>query len=100
MEELLKEYHNALVDNGVKDFTWTEFQNEFEMILVDELMTMLSVCNMMKPKTFLNFFEKMLGDKNEGFMKLIGNSGWFNKYFLLLASLYARDQTNFLLIKK
>merc|ERR1711976_224799 len=50
--ELLKEYHNVLIKNGVEDFDFNTLVEEFEMMVVEQTMATLGMANMMKPKTF------------------------------------------------
>ena len=98
-EENGREYHNALVENGVKDYSLAEFFDDLEMAAVEYLVNILNTLNMSKPETFINLFRKMCGEeKAEGMMKVF-KQGLFCKSFLILTSMYVKDKDNFLLVK-
>ena len=99
LEEIAKEYHDALVRNGVKDYSLAEFLDEFEMSCVLFLLNTINSFGMMKPETILSLFKKMLGeDKGDGFLKLC-EQGLFNRSFIIMTSMYVKDKTNFLSVK-
>ena len=58
-EESGREYHNALVRNGVKDYSLAEFFDDLEMAIVEYLVNMMNTIHMGKPETFMNLFRKM-----------------------------------------
>ena len=99
IEENIKEYHDALVANGVTNYNLSGLLDDFVMSGVGQLFALLNFMVMSKPETFINQFKGIFGEeKAEGMMKLI-SLGLFNKCFLILTSLYVRDKENFLLVK-
>ena len=99
-EEIAKEYHNALVENGVKDYSLAEFLDEFEMSCVLFLLNMINTFGMMKPETMESLLRKVSGEeKGEAFLKLMKEGGPFNKAFIIMTSMYVEDKTNFLSVK-
>ena len=99
-EESGIEYHNALVRNGVKDYSLAEFFDDLEMAIVEYLVNMMNTIHMGKPETFMNLFRKMCGEeKAEGFMKVF-KQGMFCKSFLILTCMYVKDKDNFLMCGK
>ena len=99
IEENAKEYHVALVKNGVKDYSLAEFLDELEMTCVLFLLNMINIFGMMKPETIISMFSKMSGeDKGDGFLKLC-KQGPFNKSFIIMTCMYVKDKTNFLTVK-
>merc|ERR1712170_244460 len=70
IEDIMKEYHNALVENGVTDYDWFRFSQDVEMALVEGCITRISWYSMMKPKTFLKFFSKLFEEKGNDVIKI------------------------------
>ena len=59
------------------------------------------MCNSMKPKTFMKMMTTISGEeKAENMTKIFEETGWMNKFFLLLTGLYVHDKDNFLIPKK
>ena len=59
-------------------------------------MNLLNACTMMKPKTLINLFKKMLEDgKDEAFLKVL-EQGMFSASIRILACIYVKDKDNFL----
>ena len=99
IEENIKEYHDALVANGVRDYSLSDLLDDFVLCGVGQLFALLNFLVMSKPESFMNQFKGIFGEeKAEGMMKLM-SLGLFNKCFLILTSLYVRDKENFLLVK-
>ena len=99
IEENIKEYHDALVANGVTNYSLSDLLDDFVLCGVEQLFALLNFLVMSKPESFINQFKGIFGEeKAEGMMKLI-SLGLFNKCFLILTSLYVRDKENFLLVK-
>ena len=97
----LVEYHDTLVQNGVTDYDWPGYQLEVEKALVESNLLTISLCNSMKPKTFMKMMTTISGEeKAENMKKIFEETGWMNKFFLLLTSLYVHDKDNFLIPKK
>ena len=96
-EYACKEYHTILVENGVTDYSWSELQTELEMCLV-ELHTSICFATMTTPEEMLKDAMKNAGDKAEDIKKLF-ESGFLITPILLLTGIYARDKTNFLIVK-
>ena len=85
-----------MIENGVQDYTWKEFQNETEMLLVEISVIIINNCSMFKPKGFVNMMSKFIGEeKADEFNQIIENCA-FIKWFLLLTSLYVKDKGKFL----
>ena len=93
------EYHNALVQNGVCDYDWTDFALDFEKAIVQRVLSNISLCNMVKPKTFMKFCATISGDeeKADQWKKMYENTGGMTKPILLLTCLYVKDKENFLI---
>ena len=90
------EYHSVLVENGVTDYSWTDFQSDFVSTILEQMIAVLGMTGF-KPKTFINTFMKMAGEeKAEGFKKVL-EMGLFNPGFLMLTSLYVKNKENFLM---
>ena len=85
-----------MIENGVQDYTWKEFQNDTEMLLVEISLIIINNCSMFKPKGFVNMMSKFVGEeKAEEFGLIIENCA-FIKWILLLTSLYVKDKGKFL----
>jgi len=101
VDSIIKEYHDTLVQNGVTDYDWPGYQLEVEKALVESNLLTISLCNSMKPKTFMKMMTTISGEeKAENMRKIFEETGWMNKVFLLLTSLYVHDKDNFLIPKK
>ena len=99
IEENIKEYHNALLANGVENYSLSDLLEEFTSILFGGLFSILNLVLTTKPEPFMNSFKGIFGkEKAEGMVKLF-DQGLFNKTFLILTSLYVRDKEKFLLVK-
>ena len=99
IEGILKEYHNSLVENGVFDYTWSQFSHDFEMALVEGCIRVINMCNQFKPKTLMKFGSSLLGKDALTLQKTFEKTGAFIKSFLCLTSLYVKDKDNFLISK-
>ena len=93
------EYHNTLVQNGVSDYDWARFASDFEKAIVERVLNNISICNMVKPKTFMKFCATISGDeeKADQWKKMFENTGGMTKPILLLTCLYVKDKENFLI---
>jgi len=101
VDSIIKEYHDTLVQNGVTDYDWPGYQLEVEKALVESNLLTISLCNSMKPKTFMKMMTTISGEeKAENMKKIFEETGWMNKFFLLLTGLYVHDKDNFLIPKK
>ena len=100
IENFAKEYHNALVENGVNDYSWVEFQDHLEQAIVEFALNIMDLQASMKPKTLLDFKGKFVGKEKLEEVTKIFNSGIFNGPLIILTSLYAKDKENFLVICK
>ena len=75
-----------MIENGVQDYTWEEFQNETEMLLVEISLIIINNCSMFKPKGFVNMMSKFIGEeKADEFNQIIENCA-FIKWILLLTT--------------
>ena len=98
IKDFAKEYHNALVENGINDYSWAEFQDHLEIASVEVALNLMDVQASMKPKTFSDWMGKFAGkEKAEGMIKIF-ETGIFNGAILFLTSLYVKDKENFLAI--
>ena len=85
-----------MVENGVADYSWTDFQSDFVSTILEQMIAVLGMTGI-KPKTFINTFMKMAGEeKAEGFKKVL-ECGLFNPGFLMLTSLYVKNKETFLM---
>jgi hypothetical protein len=99
IEENIKEYHNALVANGVTNYSFSELLDDFVSTVVGYLINLIFIIVITKPESIINLFKNFAGEeKAEGFMKLLAK-GMFSKSFLIMTSLYVRDKESFLLVK-
>ena len=96
------EYHNELVQNGVCDYDWSRFLLDFEKALVERVVVNISICNMLKPKTFMKICITISGDdeKADQWKKIFEDTGVATKPILLLTCLYVKDKENFLIPKQ
>ena len=93
------EYHNALVENGVTDYDWFRFSQDVEMAFVEGCISIISLCNIMKPQTVLKLFSKVVGERGDDGIKMLEKIGFYNQ-ILCLTSLYVKDKDNFLMSKQ
>ena len=99
IEENIKEYHNALVANGVTNYSFSELLDDFVSTVAGYLINLIFMMVTIKPESIINLFKNFAGEeKMKGFMKVLEN-GLFNKSFLIMTSLYVRDKESFLLVK-
>ena len=99
IEENIKEYHNALVANGVTNYSFSELLDDFVSTVAGYLINLIFMMVTIKPESIMNLFKNFAGEeKMEGFMKVL-DKGLFNKSFLIMTSLYFRDKESFLLVK-
>ena len=99
IEENIKEYHNALVANGVTNYCFSELLDDFVSTVAGYLINLIFMMVTIKPESIINLFKNFAGEeKMKGFMKVLEN-GLFNKSFLIMTSLYVRDKESFLLVK-
>ena len=100
IEDFAKEYHLALIENGVNDYNWLEFRNDLEITIVERLCGFIEFLTMMKATTFFNMFEKMeepgKQQKAKSFKKLF-DSGFFNVIVLYVTCMYVKEKENFLI---
>ena len=95
-----------MIQNGVSQYDWSRFSLDFEKALVEKVVSTISLCNMMKPKTVMQFMttlsgeEKADGMEKSGMEKAFEESGLLTKPILLLTCLYVRDKENFLIPKQ
>ena len=95
-----------MVQNGVSDYDWSKFSLDFEMALVERIVGMISICNMMKPKTMMKFMTAISGEEKvddiekTGMEKAFEEAGLMTKPILLLTCLYVKDKENFLIPKQ
>ena len=100
IEENIKEYHNALVANGVTNYSFSELLDDFVSTVAGYLINLIFMMVISKPKSIINMFKKFYGEeKAKDFMKLLANHGLLSKSFLIMTSLYVRDKESFLLVK-
>ena len=93
--ELGKEYHSALVDNGVTDYPWEMFKRDLIIEVVENVMkTTLDYSEFTKEK-FEQMF-RLFGDKADGF-KLFLEGGVPGTILLLATDIYLKDKENFLI---
>ena len=84
------------MEYGVSDYSFDDLKSEFEMIVCEHTMNLLNACTMMKPKTLINLFKKMLEDgKDEAFLKVL-EQGMFSASIRILACIYVTNKDNFL----
>ena len=95
IDDFIKEYHNALVENGVNDYSWIEFKNDFELAIVESMLSLMDFFGLLKPTTMYNMLDKGNKQKADG-LKKIFDLGVLSSTFLILTSMYARDKENFL----
>ena len=93
--DILKEYHNQLTSHGVQDYSWSEFEQDFECSMIELLIMELSMFTMMKPKTIMKMADGW-GEKSEDAKKIFGN-GMYAKVFLIVTDLYLKDKDNFMI---
>ena len=98
IEDFAREYHSTLVENGVKDYNWIEFKNDFELIIVERMLVLTDLLTMMKPTTFFNMVTKWGNEQKADGIKKAFDSGFFNANVLFLTSMYVKDKDNFLIV--
>ena len=99
IEENIKEYHKALVSNGVTNYSFSELLDDFVSTVAGYLINLIFMMVTIKPESIMNLFKNFAGEeKMKGFMKIL-DKGLFNKSFLIMTSLYVRDKESFLLVK-
>ena len=104
IEENIKEYHNALVANGVTNYSFSELLDDFVSTVAGYLINLIFMMVTIrlvtiKPESIINLFKNFAGEeKMKGFMKVL-DKGLFSKSFLIMTSLYVRDKESFLLVK-
>ena len=92
---LSKEYHQALVDNGVTDYSWETFKRDLIIEVVENVMKTTSDYNEYTKEKFEQMF-RIFGDKAEGF-KLFLEGGVPATILLLATDIYLKDKDNFLI---
>ena len=85
-----------MIENGVQNYSWEEFQNETQMILVENSLSIINNCSMFKPQGFINMMSKFVGEEKAEEFNLIIENCAFIKWILLLTSLYVKDKDKFL----
>ena len=93
--ELSKEYHKALVNNGVTDYSWETFKRDLIIEVVENVMKTTSDYNEFTKEKFEQMF-RIFGDKAEGF-KLFLEGGVPAMVLLLATDIYLKDKDNFLI---
>ena len=96
--DLAKEYHYALEEHGVADYSWAEFKDDIEALLISMLVNFMGMMSFLKPKTLLSFFEGFGEEKVEEFRKIF-DKGMYGKLFLFSTSIYLSDKENFMIGK-
>jgi hypothetical protein len=88
-----------LVENGVLDYNWSKFSQDFEMALVEACISLISMCNDMKPKMLINVISAFFEEKADEVIKMFEKVGILTKGLLRLTSLYVKDKDTFLIPK-
>ena len=95
--DILKEYHEQLISNGVDAYSWSELQQDFESGIMEILIMLLQMFTMMKPKTLMKMTDGW-GEKSEEAKKIFGGEcGMYAKVFLIVTDLYLKDKDNFMI---
>ena len=92
--DLMKIYHTELLQNGVNDYPWEDFQKQCVMDVVENVMKTSMDFSEYTIKKFEQMF-KIFGDKVEGFKKFL-EGGVCGVGFILATDLYLKDKENFL----
>ena len=94
--DVARQYHDSLVELGVKDYSWKDFEEEIEMMMVDYASQLISNMTWSRPK-HIKGFTKAFGEKGAEFEKVF-ESGFYYNCFIFLTSMYLKDKNNFLIV--
>ena len=85
-----------MIENGVLDYDWSRFLQDFETALVEACISLISMCNDMNPQMFIRVFKAFFEEKADEVIKVFEKMGVLTKGLLRLTSLYVKDKDNFL----
>ena len=85
-----------MIENGVLDYDWSRFLQDFETALVEACISLITMCNDMNPQMFVRVFKAFFEEKADEVIKVFEKMGVLTKGLLRLTSLYVKDKDNFL----
>ena len=85
-----------MIENGVLDYDWSRFSQDFETALVEACISLITMCNEMSPQMFIRVFKAFFEEKADEVIKVFEKMGVLTKGLLRLTSLYVKDKDNFL----
>ena len=94
IEDILKVYHKALVENGVNDYNWDTFIHEFTVFLLDRVM--LTVLFASDIDFYIKFWIQIYGPDKRNIVDILVKSGVMSRFFVMATSLYMADKENFM----
>ena len=100
VEELAKEYHQGLCDNGVKDYDLEDFLMDIQLAICEKVLLLLVNAMESKPEKQQELLTKFINDeeKVEELLKIL-ERGCAVQPVMILTSLYVKDKDNFLIVK-
>ena len=94
--ELMKKYHEALVQSGVTDYSYDELKKHF-MIAGTELLAKYTMefCDN-TPEKYTKFFKDIFGEEKWADLNKMFESGIIGNIFILMTSMYIHNKDSFL----
>ena len=93
---LAKIYHDALLENGVSDYSWDVFKRDFIIANLEVAVNSLVKFSEFSPKQFAKIL-KVFGDKHAGGLMRVLEGGIIGFPILLITDIYLKDKENFLI---
>ena len=95
IEDILKAYHNALLEHGVTDYSWDTFYREFEALLISKILSG-PIFMGYTPEKFIDLIKNLFGAEKGDFAEQFINSGVFCRTFLYMTCLYMAHKDTFM----
>ena len=95
VEDILKAYHDTLVENGVCGYSWDTLVREFEAFVVSRLLTGPLFMGY-EPEPFIELITTLIGAEKSDISDRLIDSGVFCRPFLTMTSMYVAKREKFL----
>ena len=95
--DLLYKYHTALVNSGVKDYSFNKLKEHFVLGFVEAMMQNLSEGAEGTSDKVEETHKTMFGEEKRGVLNDMMNGGWATGLYLFMTSVYLNDKENFLI---
>jgi len=93
--ELATIYHDALVKQGIFDYSWDQWQSDVRVMFIENLLYAMQIFDSIEPQGLCDAIVGMSEEKGNSILQVF-ESGFFVKSFLVVTEMYLDNKEGFM----